>query len=356
MPKKSKKAKRKQAPLGRLASAIKPKKTDWVWEGRIAKGRVTVIAGDPGIGKSQIAAKLAATVSRGGKWPCGEGSAPEGDVVMLIGEDDLDTRIRPLLMAANANLNRVRLIGDHDDQNDTPINLFDEKDSDRIGDAIARTKNPQLVIIDPIIAFADSRVNNGTAARQLLAKFTRAAKHYNIAIVLICHLTKSGGRNALAMIAGSSAIGAAARAVYLATDGEPGSKWQVLACAKTNVGPLNMALQYRIKRERVEGRIATSRVAWNKNTLQITADEALARARINGAKPKQPRPVEELLKGLLADGKRAASEILVKGEQSGYTPKQLRTAARNLGVQHTNTGGPTTKKWFWELPPAPKSI
>jgi predicted ATP-dependent serine protease len=62
MPKKSKKAKPKQAPLGKLASEVMPEKTDWVWENRIAKGCVTVIAGDPGVGKSQIAATLAATV------------------------------------------------------------------------------------------------------------------------------------------------------------------------------------------------------------------------------------------------------------------------------------------------------
>ena len=134
MPKKSKS-------LAKVASAITSKKTDWVWDGRIAKGRVTVIAGDPGIGKSQIAAKLAATVSRGGKWPCGEGSAPEGDVVMLISEDDHAERSRPLLLAANANLKRVHLIGDYDDQNDKPINLFDEKDRERIGEEIARTKS-----------------------------------------------------------------------------------------------------------------------------------------------------------------------------------------------------------------------
>jgi putative DNA primase/helicase len=347
MPKKSK-------PLAKVASTIKSKKTNWVWEGRIAKGRVTVIAGDPGIGKSQIAAKIAATVSRGGKWPCGEGSAPEGDVLMLISEDDHAERSRPLLVAANANLRRVHVIGDYDDQNGKPINLFDETDRERIGDEIARTRNPQLIIIDPITAFSDSRINNGTAVRQLLAELTRGAKYYDIAVVLICHLTKSGGRNALAMIANASAIGAAARAVYLVTDGEPGSKWCVLACVKTNVGPLNIALQYRIKRERVEGGIATSRVAWNKTTLQMTADEALARAKVNGVKRPPPRPVDEFLKGLLSDGKRAVSEIVAKGQASGLTKKQLDTAAKHLAVVKTNTGYGSSKKFFWELPATAK--
>jgi putative DNA primase/helicase len=210
------------------------------------------------------------------------------------------------------------------------------------------------LIIDPISAFVDSRVNNGSTARELLAEMTRGAKYYGIAVVLVVHLTKSGGRNALSMIAGSAAIAAAARAIYLATKGEPGSKWNILACVKNNLAQHNVALQYRIKREKVDGEIVTSRVAWNMNTLDMTADQALAKVRGNGSKAA-PRPVEELLKGLLADGKRAASEILARGEQSGFTPKQLRTAAKHLGVQHTNTGGPDTKKWFWELPaPAKK--
>jgi putative DNA primase/helicase len=350
MPKKSKKAKPKQAPLWKLASEVMPEKTDWVWENRIAKGCVTVIAGDPGVGKSQIAATLAATVTRGGNWPCGEGSAPEGDVVMLIEEDDMAKRIMPLLMAADANLARVRLVGNHGNPNYKRINLFDAKDRYRVGREIARAKNPQLLIIDPISAFVDSAANNVSAAREVFAELTRGAKYYDIAIVLICHLTKSGARNALSMIAGSSAIAAAARAIFLATNGEPASKRQILACVKNNLAPPNIALQYRIKRETVEGEIATSRVAWNKNTLQMTADEALAKAKVNGAKPTQPRPVEELLKGLLADGKRAVSEVFSKGKQSGFSPKQLRTAAKSLGVQPKPTGGGATRKWFWEMP------
>jgi putative DNA primase/helicase len=352
MPKKPKKVMpKKSKPLARVASSIKAEKIDWVWDGRIAKGRVTVIAGDPGIGKSQIAVTLAAKVSTGGKWPNGEGSPPEGDVVMLIGEDDLATRIKPLLMAANANVKRVHLFG-NDGADHKPINLFDAEDHDAIAKTLARAKNPQLLIIDPITAFADSRLNNGTAARQLLAELTVGAKSWGIAVVLICHLTKNSGRNALSMIAGSSAIGAAPRAVFLVLR-EPDSKWRIFACVKIDSGKYNIALRYCIKPAEVAGGVATTRIVWHKEPLRMTADEAIAKAKVNGA--KQTRPVEEFVKGLLADGKCAASEILAKGEQSGFTPKQLRKAAKDLGVQHTNTGGPKTKKWFWELPaPAKK--
>jgi putative DNA primase/helicase len=221
--------------------------------------------------------------------------------------------------------------------------------------AIEGPKRTKLLIIDPAGAFFGHAANNMGSARKLVTKLNYWAKYYEIGIVLICHLTRSGGKNAVSMIGGSFAIPAVARAVYMAIRDEPGSKYRLLTCVKNNLAPDNITLRYRVEAKNVGG-FGTTRIVWHKKRLQMTADEALARARINGAKPKHPRPVEELLKGLLADGKRAASEILAKGEQSGYTPRQLRTAAKNLGVQHTNTGGPTTKKWFWELPPAPKSI
>jgi hypothetical protein len=151
------------------------------------------------------------------------------------------------------------------------------------------------------------------------------------------------------MIAGSSAIGAVPRAVFLVLR-EPASKWRIFACAKIDFGKHNIALQYRIKREKVEGGIATSQVAWNKTTLQMTADEALARAKVNGVKRPPPRPVDEFLEVFLAGGKRAVSEVVAKGEASGITKKQLDTAAKHLGVVKTNTGYGTSKKFFWELP------
>jgi putative DNA primase/helicase len=293
---------RKSKPLAKVASAIKPKKADWIWAGRIAKGCVTVVVGDPGVAKSQIAVTLAAKVSKGGIWPCGGGSAPEGDVVMLIGEDDLAERTKPLLMAANANLGRVHLIGDHDNENYKPINLFDEKDRLRIGD---------VLIIDPLGSFVDSRVNNANAARELLAELTHGAKCYNIAVVLICHLTKSGARNALSMIAGSSAIAAIARAVYMAMEDEPGSEFRLLTCVKNNLAPDNITLRYRVEPKKVGG-ISTTRIVWHKEPLRMTADQALAKVKVNGAKSMRPQAIDGFLNALLADGKRAASEILAQ--------------------------------------------
>jgi putative DNA primase/helicase len=338
----------KSKPLGITASDIKPEKTVWIWKDLIAEGCVTVVAGYPGTAKSQIAGMLAAKVSKGGTWPCGGGSAPEGDVVMLISEDDLGKTILPRLRAANANLERVHFFGQHDDPDHEPIDLSNPEDFDRIGLFIEKQRRTKLLIVDPASAFFGHAANNMGSARKLVTQLNHWANHWGIGIVLVCHLTRSGGKKALSMIGGSSAIPAVARAVYMAMDGKPGSKYRLLACVKNNLARGNITLRYRIETKRAAG-LETTRIMWHPKRLQMTADEALAKVRGNGSKAA-PRPVEELLKGLLANGKRAVSEVVAKGKASGFTKKRLDTAAKHLAVVKTNTGYGQSKKWFWELP------
>jgi putative DNA primase/helicase len=322
-----------------------------MWRERIALGSVSLIAGEPGLGKSQIAATMAAKVSSGGKWPLKEGSAPEGDVFMLIGEDDFATTVKPRLMAAEANLDRIHLVGNGLDPESDSFNLID--DLHKLWISIKNAEDPKLLIIDPVSAFLGPHINDHGRARQLLSELDSSARQYGIAIVLIAHLTKNGRGSALSRIGGSTAIGAAVRAAHMVMRGAPGSEWQIFACAKINLAANNSALQFRVKPETVDD-IKTTRIAWHKDCLEMTADEALALSRPAAAKPTQARAIDELLKGLLADGKRAVSEIFAKGEKSGFTEKQLRMAAARLGVVKTNKGFAQSKKWFWELPAAPK--
>jgi putative DNA primase/helicase len=332
------------------AADIKPEAVSWLWPNRIARGSITLIAGRPGLGKSQIAATLAAKVSTGGKWPH-KGSAPLGDVFMLIGEDDLATTVKPRLTAAKANSARIHLISiSH--TNSKSSNLLDKLDGLAI--TIEGTENPKLLIVDPISAFFGMHINDSTRVRDLLNRLNEMAKDYDMAVVLIGHLTKAGGPSALSTIGGSTAFAAAARAVHLVVPCEASSKRRIFVCAKNNLGTDDSALQFWIKREKVRG-INSSRIAWHKDRLQMTADEALAKSKVNSAKSPQLRAVDELVKGLLTDGKRATAEIFAKGDESGFTPRQLRTAATRLTVVKSNTGFGPSKEWFWELPAAPKS-
>jgi putative DNA primase/helicase len=93
-----------------LASSFTPKSISWLWPNRFALGKFGLVAGLPDEGKGQVFANMTATVTRGGEWPCGEGTAPKGNVIMLSGEDDISDTVVPRLMAAGADLDRVVIV------------------------------------------------------------------------------------------------------------------------------------------------------------------------------------------------------------------------------------------------------
>jgi putative DNA primase/helicase len=96
--------------ISRRASEIEPERVEWLWHGRIAMGKQTCIAGDPGTGKSQLSVAIAAAISTGGEWPYGEGRAPIGSVIIFSAEDGAADTIVPRLHAAGADLDRIRLV------------------------------------------------------------------------------------------------------------------------------------------------------------------------------------------------------------------------------------------------------
>src|ERR1700724_2073916 len=96
--------------MSRCAANIQPKRIEYLWPGRIARGKHTAIAGEPGDGKSQLSVYIAATVSRGGEWPCSEGRAPIDNVIILNAEDGADDTVVPRLIAAGADLNRIHIV------------------------------------------------------------------------------------------------------------------------------------------------------------------------------------------------------------------------------------------------------
>ena len=96
--------------VSRCAAEILPEKIEWLWRGRLARGKHTCIAGEPGTGKSQLSIAMIAIVTTGGEWPCAEGQAPLGSVIILSAEDGAADTIVPRLMAAGADLERVHVV------------------------------------------------------------------------------------------------------------------------------------------------------------------------------------------------------------------------------------------------------
>jgi hypothetical protein len=217
------------------ASTFELSAIDWLWPDRFAIGKLGILAGLPDEGKGQIFADMAARVTRGLAWPCDEGHAPQGNVILLSAEDDPSDTVVPRLLAANADLERVEIVSMVRDANKermfslvTDLALLRRK--------IAEVGNVTLVLIDPISAYLgvgkiDSYRN--TDVRAVLAPVVELAAELKVAIIGIMHFNKKTDvTNALLRISDSLAFGATARHVYAVVD-DPENKRKLFVRAKT---------------------------------------------------------------------------------------------------------------------------
>ena len=137
--------------ISRRASEIEPERVEWLWPARIARGKHTCIAGEPGTGKSQLSIAIAAAITIGGEWPCGEGRAPLGSVIILSAEDGPADTIVPRLIAAGASRDRVHIVSAVPTENGKGRRGFNlHADLDRLEQKIAEVGDVALVVIDPI--------------------------------------------------------------------------------------------------------------------------------------------------------------------------------------------------------------
>ena len=200
--------------VSRRASEIKPEAIRWLWQQRIALGKLSMIAGLPGLGKSQVTAYLAAVVSSGGTWTTGE-KCQAGDVYFLSAEDDPSDTIRPRLEACGADLQRVYIIDAVKVQsNERFFSLKD--DIGALADKLTSHPGAKLIIIDPINAYL-GRVDSHKDAevRSVLAPLAKLAADHSVAIVFVTHLNKGLSADPLARVTGSAAFGAAVRTGFL---------------------------------------------------------------------------------------------------------------------------------------------
>jgi putative DNA primase/helicase len=234
------------------AADIKPQKLAGVWRRRFFRGKLGFIAGEPGLGKSQVAIYMAATISLGGKWPRDEGKARRGDVIYISAEDSAADTIRPRLEAAGADLKRVHIIEAVNDTLGTrPFNLL--TDLGQLDEILQTLRKPRLVIIDPINACLSStdvhrfNPNSVTQVRALLGRLESLAVNHHVAIVCVTHFTKAKGGSALARVTGSFAFVAAARSVFTVERKQDDPNQRVFAAAKNNLTADVAPLVFRIQ-------------------------------------------------------------------------------------------------------------
>ena len=338
----------------RPASLLTPRPIHWLWPQFLARGKLALLDGDPGLGKSQLLCALAAAVSRGGEWPCGEGRSPPGNVVILSGEDDPADTIRPRLDAAGADVGKVFILSPirRDAEGVRVFNLQD--DLALLEDAIAAAGDVALVGIDPISSYLGKVDSHRNAdLRAVLEPLNEMAARLRVALLATGHLNKAEGGRAISRVNGSIAFVAVARGSYLVVRDPADTARRLFLPAKNNLGPDKDGLAFRIATVPVAEGIVAPRVAWDGRTT-LTADEALATATAgakdgaDGAAGRQSE-AEAFLAQLLADGPVAATRVRQEAEERGLAWGTVRRAQDKLKVRPTKPA--VGAEWTWSLPP-----
>jgi hypothetical protein len=320
----------------------------WLWPGRIPLGAITLLIGDPGLGKSTISLDIAARVSRGRPWPLHVEGCAAGGVVLLGAEDSLEHVVRPRLDVLDADPTRIAALRAVFDKRRRPVSL--ETDLRAVEEALDHVE-AKLLIIDPLSAYLGKNVNawRDDDVRRVMDPLADLTARKGIAALGLVHLTKASDRAALYRSQGSIAFVAAARSVLaLATDpDEPDHKTRrMLLHVKCNLGLLSDALALDV----------TPPLTWGEER-QVTAEEGLAPRRAHRADPGTKAKACELVildvvtsaGGLVTvpEGRKHVLERMPGVSDS--TIDRARKSAGVISIHPTVVGG----AYFWSLPVPP---
>ncbi|HUT34476.1 MAG TPA: AAA family ATPase [Planctomycetota bacterium] len=327
-------------------SQVAPRGVGWLWPGRVPLGKVTLLVGDPGRGKSLLALDMAARISRGVPWPdASGGSAPLGRTVLLSAEDDTADTIRPRLDALGGDPSRVRVVRAVDWEDGHGAEAFSlSRDLVALEAVIRQWSDTRLVILDPVSAYLGGAESyNNADIRRALAPVQDLAERTGVAVVAITHLTKRAGASVIYRAMGSLAFVSAARAVWAAVPDRDVPGRMLLVPVKCNLAGGVTGMAYRIVPHPDDPALPT--VVWEPEPVAITADEAMA------ALPK-PTPREEAaewLKQVLSMGPLPSAEVERQAREAGFALMTLRRAKWALGVIPYREGA----GWMCRLPYTP---
>jgi hypothetical protein len=337
------------------ASDIEMEPVSWLWPGWLAAGKLHLLAGAPGAGKTTITLSLAATITRGGRWPDQTSCERPGNVVIWSGEDDPADTLVPRLSAMGADLERIHFVG-------SVIGSGGTRPFDPALDVLALIEkareldNVRLFIVDPVVTAISGDSHKNAEVRRGLAPLVALAEGLNAAVIGITHFSKgTQGREPIDRLTGSLAFGAAARLVFAASKvtHEAGldSEKRVFVRVKSNIGPDGDALTYALETVELPKHIVTSRVGWGE-AIRGSARTILAEAEGGDEDEGSRSAVDEAKDFLireLADGPVSPRDLEEHADQAGIAWATIRRAKTALGIETHKAG--MEAGWMWQLPP-----
>jgi len=337
-------------------SDVAPESVDWLYHDRVAIGKLTLVAGDGGLGKSFVTLDWAARISMGTPWPDRpDDPIPAGGVVLINAEDDIADTVRPRLDAAKANSKRIlmlKAVKSTSSTGEASERMFDlEYNIAALRQAIVAVEVRggcpcRLVIIDPVTAYLGKNEGNDNGdIRGLLGPLAMLASEMKVAIVLVSHLTKGRGP-AMNRVLGSVAFVAAVRSAWVFVADKTDKVRRLILPLKNNLGPDTAGMAYRIVP--LTG-FAQPLIEWEPKPIYISADEALGEQ--SGAPADRRTEVDdaaEWLNEYLATGPKFVNEVEKDAKAAGFSPATLKRAKSSVSVKSVKIG--FEKGWSWKLP------
>ena len=309
-------------------STVKQRKVEWLWYPYIPYGKITILQGDPGEGKSTFMLNVAALVTRGQKMPDGSGGGKAQTVIYQCAEDDIADTIKPRLLAAGADCNKIAYIVD-----DNSELTFEDS---RIEEVLAKT-GARLLVIDPIQAFLvqDSDMQSAARMRTALSKLADVASKYQCAVVLVGHLNKSYGGKNLYRGLGSIDIAAIARSVLMISRDSADSSIRYMFPVKASLAPEGCAIGF----------------TFSNGQFEWLGKCDIDTATLEGSVFTQPDKLEQAKKYLLRilkDADLPSAQVYEMVERLGIKKRTVETAKKEVDIQAYRKNN----AWYWRLPDA----
>ncbi|GAI69308.1 unnamed protein product [marine sediment metagenome] len=342
--------------IAQKLSDIEPVPVQWLWFNRFALGKLCLLVGNPGVGKSFASLDIAARISAGNYWPDGDnlpdGSncAPQGSVLILTAEDGLADTVRPRLDKMEADCKNIFAVeGVHIEQEDEQskswpddkVPVTDSFDLSRdillLEKKLKELHNVKLIIIDPLSAYYGTKVDThkNAAIRSVLAPLAELAERYNVCVIGISHLRKSTSEAAIYRVTGSIGQTAAARATWLIHPDKDNEDRRLLICLKNNLTREKSGLAFQI----IDGRIEYEQTVITDNADDIFRDESEHGPGIQRAM--------EFLDGIFIENTSPkAEEIMQKADKAGISYRTLNRAKVKLNIESKQY----PYGWRWEKP------
>lgn len=321
------------------AASVESKPVRWLWPEWIARGKLHVIAGAPGTGKTTAALAWAACITACKPFPSGWKPTTPGRVLIWSGEDDMGDTLKPRLIAAGADLSRVQFVRGVEDRGEK--RAFDPaRDVPMLAAALAGVDDVRMIVIDPLVSAVSGDSHKNAEVRRSLAPLVDLAQRMDAALIGITHYSKgTQGREPLERVSGSLAFGALARLVFGTVrqkaddDGAPNR--YLLARVKSNIGPDGGGFAYAFEQMDIGEGITASRVVFG-DAVEGSARELIGQAEADPDGDGQD--AAGFLRELLAEGPMPTKTVRKAADDAGLSWRTVQRAMRRAGVESQRQG------------------